>query len=396
MRQGEHRAGRREPLGLEHGRRRGLRSAGFQLLYLLAAFALALIVPQIPIGFTVSSARATEALVVTGAGVTTFIGVVYSLLFLVVQFGATTFTPRLNLFRDDPIVWHSFGFFAGILVFSFTAAFSIGGDDEEVTALVPIMQVVLLLAALALFRQLQSRAFRSIQLASILAQVADRGREVIDRLYPASRAAAPGPARVRGRDPRTVVTWPERMAVLQVIDVAPLVQRAQQTDAEIEFHARPGDTLAESDVLAIVHGGDGSAWDDIVLAAARVGQERTFEQDPLFALRVLADIALRALSPAINDPTTAVQALDAIESLLRPLAVRDLDVGMVRDPAGTVRVTAPMPEWEEFIGVALDEIVPSASSSIHLQRRLERMLEELMRRARAERRGALETRLAKL
>jgi uncharacterized membrane protein len=67
-----------------------------------------------------------EALVAVGTGIVTFIGVVYSLLFLVVQFGTTTFTPRPNVFRDAPIVWHAFGYFAGIMVFSFTAAFSIG------------------------------------------------------------------------------------------------------------------------------------------------------------------------------------------------------------------------------------------------------------------------------
>jgi uncharacterized membrane protein len=72
-----------------------------------------------------------EALVAVGIGIVTFIGVVYSLLFLVVQFGTTTFTPRLNLFRDTPIVRHTFGYFAGIMVFSFTAAFSIGGGKSR-------------------------------------------------------------------------------------------------------------------------------------------------------------------------------------------------------------------------------------------------------------------------
>jgi uncharacterized membrane protein len=364
----------------------------------LVAFGLGLIVPQIPIGFTTPSARTTEALVVAGTGVVTFIGVVYSLLFLVVQFGATTFTPRLNLFRDARIVGHSFGFFTGIFVFAFTAAFAIGAEDDEVTALVPITLVLLLLAALALFRRLQGRAFRSIQLASTLAQVAARGREVIDHLYPASRTPSPGPAEtaIQEPDPRTtrqVVAWPERLAVLQVIDAQSLAEHARRAGAEIEFRVRPGDTLVEGDVMAVVHGGDDDL-DDVVLAATRTGQERTFEQDPLLALRVLADIALRGLSPAVNDPTTAVEALGAIDSLLRPLAERDLHVGVVRDAEGRTRVLAPMPEWEEFVSVALDEIIPLASTSIHLHRRLQRMLEALIQRAPAERRGALEQRLA--
>ena len=392
---------RRERLGLEQGRRRGLRSSGIQLAYLVVAFGLGLLVPQIPIGFTTPSVRTTEALLATGASVVTFIGVVYSLLFLVVQFGTTTFTPRLNLFRDAAIVWHSFGFFTGIFVFSFTAAFSIGAAEEEVTGLVPITLILLLIAALGVFRRLQSSAFSSIQLASTLTHVAERGRQVIDHLYRPSDGRSPGPAEagIRARDPHTasrVVAWPQRLVVLQVIDAQALAERARQAGVEIEFHARPGDTLAEGDVLALVQGDDDSALDDAVFAATRVGPERTFEQDPLLALRVLADIALRGLSPAINDPTTAVQALDAIDSLLRPLAVRDLHVGVVRDAEGLPRVTAPMPEWEEFVSVALDEIVPQASTSIHVHRRLERLLEDLARRAPAERRTAVETRLVKL
>jgi uncharacterized membrane protein len=141
-----------------------------------------MLVPRIPIGFTTPSARITEALVARGASVVTFIGVVYSLLFIVVQFGTTTFTPRLNLFRDARIVPHSFGFFARVFVFSFTAAFSISADDKEVTGLVPITLGLLLVGALALFGRLQSSAFRSIQLASTLTQVGGRGREVIDHL----------------------------------------------------------------------------------------------------------------------------------------------------------------------------------------------------------------------
>jgi uncharacterized membrane protein len=77
-------------------------------------------------------------LVAVGAGFVPFIGFVYSMLFLVVQFGSTTFTPRLNLFRDDPIVWHAFSFFTAVIVFAFTAAFEIG-TASKTTLLVPVV-----------------------------------------------------------------------------------------------------------------------------------------------------------------------------------------------------------------------------------------------------------------
>jgi hypothetical protein len=93
-----------------------------------------------------------------------------------VQFGATTFTPRLNLFRDAPIVWHAFSFFTAVIAFSFTAAIQIG-SAAETTALVPIIVGIAVLGAITLLRILQTSAFKSIQLASILQQLTQRGRD---------------------------------------------------------------------------------------------------------------------------------------------------------------------------------------------------------------------------
>jgi uncharacterized membrane protein len=194
--------------------------------------------------------------------------------------------------------------------------------------------------------------------------------------------------------PRRDVIWPDRAAVLQVIDVPPLIRRARREDVTIEFFARPGDTVPEAGVLALIHGRHEPGLERAILAATRSGRERTFEQDPLFAVRVLADIALRGMSPAVNDPTTAVQALDAIDSLLRPLAVRDLDIGRIWDEHGALRIVVPMPAWEDFIAVALDEVIPLSVTSIHVRRRIRRMLEELIECAPPERHAALQARLS--
>jgi len=97
----------------------------------------------------------------------------------------------------------------------------------------------------------------------------------------------------------------------------------------IVLRVRIGDTLQEGAPAVDLHGGD--MTDAAVLAALVTGQERIFHQDPLFAFRLLADIGLQALSPAINDPATAVQVLDTVESLLQVLVSRDLDVAQVVD-----------------------------------------------------------------
>lgn len=92
---------------------------------------------------------------------------------------------------------------------------------------------------------------------------------------------------------------------------------------------------------------------------------------------MLADIALRALSAAVNDPTTAVQALDAMDGLLRALATRELDVGRIADRDGTLRITLVLPTWEDYLACALDEIMALREVSPNVSRRILRLLDEL-------------------
>ena len=100
-------------LGRGLRRRRRLRVGITQLFYVIVGVVLGLLIPHVLVGFTVPRAETVQMLFAVGAGLLTFIGVIFSLLFLVVQFGSTTFTPRLNLFYTSPIVWHAFGFYTG-------------------------------------------------------------------------------------------------------------------------------------------------------------------------------------------------------------------------------------------------------------------------------------------
>ena len=381
-------------LGRALRRRRRLRVGITQLLYIAAGFALGVLIPQIPVGFTVPHVETAQMLFAVGAGLVTFIGVVFSLLFLVVQFGTTTFTPRLNLFHSSPIVWHAFGFYTGVLVFAFVAAFNASGGDR-MSGLVPIVTVVLLLAAIALFRSLQMRAFSSIQLASTLAQVTKRGRQVLDGVYPdrplSESGTAPSPRELPQGEHEVV--WTSDPGVLQAIDVPLITGAARGADVVIEILVPIGETVQQQAPVAMVHGPCDVSLEALVLKAVHTGVERTFDQDPALAFRVLADIALRAVSPAINDPTTAVQVLDSEESLLRMLVARDLDVCEVRGPGGTTRVLLPLPRWEDYVSLSFDELIDMGAAHAPIRRRLERLLCDLNALAPATRRPALLLRL---
>jgi uncharacterized membrane protein len=107
-----------------------------------------------------------------------------------------------------------------------------------------------------------------------------------------------------------------------------------------------------------------------LLQAIHFGFQRTSEQDPKYPVRMLVDIAIKALSPAINDPTTAVQAIDQIEDLLRRLGGHDLDAGYACDADGNLRLIFPMPSWEDYLALAFDEIRHYGAASVQVVRRL--------------------------
>ncbi len=335
--------------------RRPLRAGLVQLLCALAGLVLGVLLPRISTETSVASSRVTEALVGVGFGILGLVSIIFSLLFLVVQWAFGSLSPRLNLFRDDPIVWRTFGLAVGVFVFSVTSALAIG-NKPEVSVIVPATEVAAMLAALAMLRTLQVRAFASIQLAPTLAAIATRGRGIIDDLYPRADPAGRPPA--ASLPPfRRAVTWPHRQVILQQLDLRRLVGAADH--AVIVFRAGIGDTLQEGARLADLHGSE--VPDAMIFGGLVTGPERTFNQDPLFAFRLLADIGMRALSPAVNDPATAVQVLDTLESLLVPLASRDLDVAEIADGAGDVRVVLALPRWDDYLQTALDDLIESGA-----------------------------------
>ena len=376
------------PLGRFARPRRRLRAGLVQLLCVLGGLGLGLLLPRITTGATVASSRVTDVLVGVGFGVLGLVTIIYSLLFLVVQWAFTSLSPRLTLFRDDPIIWRTFAFAVGVFVFSVTTALVIG-NQQKVSVIVPAAEIVAVLAALALIRTLQTKAFASIQLAPTLAAIAGQGRGILDDLYPRPCPAHPPPAAPLPPQLRGII-WPRRQAILQQLDLARLVA-AGGGGAVIVLRAGMGDTLQQGAPVADLHGGE--AADAAVLAGLVTGPERTFDQDPLFAFRLLADIGMRALSPAVNDPATAVQVLDTTESLLQLLVSRDLDVAEVADGTGTVRVVLALPSWDDYLRIALDDLLEAAAQAPMVLLRARALLTTLLDAAPPERQPPVTRRL---
>jgi uncharacterized membrane protein len=233
---------------------------------------------------------------------------------------------------------------------------------------------------------------KALRPSGALWAVASWGREVIESVYPRPFAQAPGkdltPGTVLNTKPTRIIPT-HKDGVVLAFDIPGLVLLAQRNDCVIELVPQVGDFVAAGDPLFLIFDGGESLPADALYQSIALGQERTLELDPAFAFRMIVDIASKGLSPAINDPTTAVLAIDQIHHLLRNVGSRSLDDERVRDAAGRLRLAYRTPDWEDFVHLAVTEIRQFGGASIQIARRLKAMLENLMQTLPQERAGLL-------
>jgi uncharacterized membrane protein len=226
------------------------------------------------------------------------------------------------------------------------------------------------------------KGLRDLQITYVLHAIGDQGREVLRETFQrldeeedsqSKRGGVTGNVSELGPVVQTLRYFAPPRAITS-LDIGDLVRQAQKAEAAIVMECGVGDTLVENTLLLQVHGARTALPERNLMRAIHFGFERTSEQDPKYPIRLLVDIAIKALSPAINDPTTAVQAIDQIEDLLRRLGGHDLDAGYGYDANGVLRLIFPMPTWEDYLVLAFDEIRHYGASSVQVMRRLKSAL----------------------
>jgi uncharacterized membrane protein len=323
---------------------------------------------------------------------------VCSALLVAVQLASAQLTPRIIavVFRD-PVTKFS------LTLFVFTFTFSLGALIR-VTSSVPLLTAHLAayssLVSLGVFFYLIDHVGRALRPSGALRAVARQGRQVIDSVYPRpfadsqDKEVQEAALVLEGTPTATVPN--HRDGVVLAFDQAGLLTLAQRADCVLQMVPEVGDHVAAGDALFRVFRGGVPPSARALGQSVAVGQERTLEQDPTFAFRMMVDIASKALSPAINDPTTAVLAVDEIHHLLRTVGNRYLDTGQVRDRAGRLRLVYRTPDWEDFVHLAVTEIRHYGRDSIQVVRRLRAMLESLIQALPEARAGLLRQELAVL
>ena len=369
-----------------------IRLSGAMWLPVLAAnvvaIALAIVLPVLDehIGdqrtLPITTSAAQTIFGALAGGMITFTGIVFSAVFVAAQIQTSSYSPRLAArIRRDPVVIAGLAFPTASASYALVALAAIGRQTNLSGDFVPAITVLfgLVLAAVTLgaFVALVQRAFESTQIGGILRTLMRRAFAVIDDVHPRGAptedAAAAPPADARPREIRH--TSPP--AVIAAIDRAALLRVAEQTGGFVDVVPVVGEYLASGRVVLRISGARADPEPRLVRRVFVLARQRTVDQDPAFVLRMLVDIAIRALSPAVNDPTTAVQVLDRVETLLVELAGRHPGPSIVVDDDGRARARVTAPRWSAYVELGLMEIRRYGADSPQVARRLTALYDRL-------------------
>ena len=309
-----------------------------------------------------------------------FIVFTFGSLLVALQVASAQLTPRIiatTLLRDR-VIKYSVGLNVFTLMF---AVHGLNRTGSTVMELATFLAALLGIACLASFLFFIDHAARLLRPVNIVALVSDQGMEVVRSVYRGAVSREPA----RG-DPLNlpvtavrIVPMTGRSMIVLAVEIDALVAQAESVGGIIEFIPQVGDFVATGEPLFRLHGGAVALDDEALRRSIAFGPERTMEQDPMFSFRILVDIALKALSPAINDPTTAVLAMDQIHRLLRTVGLRRLHDELVHDSAGRVRLVLRTPNWDDFVHTAFTEIRACGANNVQIARRMRAMLENLVR-----------------
>jgi uncharacterized membrane protein len=320
-----------------------------------------------------------------------FVAVVFATTLVAIQLAASQYSPRtVRIFIRSRVTRITLGLFLATFVFSLIVLVSNRASVSSAKQFAPVVSVTALLAlSLATvfgFVAYLHGVVRLMRVQYLLETIASESRRSIEENFPPASAyvdvepPAPDPAAHR-------LCYTGTAGVITATDLHGLAELCRRNECWLELTVGVGEYLAHGTPVAMVHGGN--LHDRDVTRFFLIRGERTFVQDPAFGFRQLVDIAIRALSPAVNDPTTGVQAIDRISDLLAITGGRLDPTGLRVDSSGTVRVKRKLRNFEGLLVLALTEVIRYGADAPQVVRRLRGMLDELESTLSPERQAAI-------
>jgi uncharacterized membrane protein len=353
----------------------------------------------VPEALAYSEATASTILSAVSGAMVGLLGFVVTIGVLVVQMATGSLSPRfMRIWYRDRLQKLVLAGFVATFTFSFTLLGSVEpGSVPHVGVSLAGATVAVDLVLLLVYLDRFVHRLRPVSVAAVMARA---GVEVVLRVqHHAHAQPAPVDTPPVGREPAARVLA-RRSGSLQAVNVAGILRIATARDLVCVMPCAVGDFVTNGSVLVEVYGSPTVADERRLRGMFALGRERTLDQDPAFALRIMVDVAIRALSPAVNDPTSATQVVDHVGGLLLALgrAQQPGDPGghVRTDAQGRVRLAFPRRSWCDYLDLAVTEIRRYGSTSMQITRRLRAMLEEVRAAVPPEQRPAVEQQLAAL
>lgn len=372
---------------------------------MLAAVALAIVLVEVdarfpqeafsrwPRLFGAGAAGARGLLSTVASSTITVAGVVFSITLVALTLASTQYSSRvLRTFTADRVNHVVLGSFLGIFAYCLVVLRTIRDGEEGafVPSLAVFVGMLLAFVGLALLVWFIHHIATAIQASQLLAAIAVETLRSVDATHPPAEArvagsgAKPGRHGVRDRagcdqrdeadceldpEPPALPGEPQVVAAsthgyLRSADIAGLIAFARERHGVVRLERRIGDFVVPGQPMVAVSAGVLSASERRQLRSmCTIGVQRTVEQDPAFGVRQLVDVALKALSPGVNDTTTAVMCIDYLTAILVQLGPRPVAV-QHHDDDGEVRLITRGPTWARLVAGAVDQIRQNADANV--------------------------------
>lgn len=313
-----------------------------------------------PLVFQGTPDDARNVLVAIASTMVTVIALVLGLMVVALTLSSTQYSPRLlrNFLRDgaNKAVLSAF-----VATFAYSAAglYTVGVSNGDRTNSYPHLAVsfaiVLLFVSLGALVYQVHHISHSMQVDAIMRQVEDATQGVLRRV-----TVTPCPGEPPSVPATATAIRASRSGYVQTIHPEPLIEAGSVHRVNVAIMHRVGEHVVAGYPIAWVWFADGGAVEPVAVEAAvresiRLGFERTLEQDAAFGIRQLVDMASKALSPAVNDPYTAVQATNHLAVIMGSIARREHGIAVCPTAAGTT-VTVPGYSFGDYLELACAQI----------------------------------------
>jgi uncharacterized membrane protein len=337
------------------------------------------VVERWPLFFGAGAAGARGLLGAVAGSMITVAGVVFSITLVALSLTSSQYTPRvIRIFMRDRLNQVALGVFVGIFAYCLVVLRAIRGGDEGgfVPSLAVMAGLILAFVGIAFLILFIHHIAVSIQASSIIATTARETIAAVDHLFP-KELGEDGDEEADGSRWMSLANQPwfdvpaRKTGSIEDVDADALLDAARKRSTILRMERGIGEFVIEGAPLVSVidPGGLDDETTAEINAAYAIGRQRMVETDAGFGIRQIVDIAMKALSPGINDTTTAVMCVDYLAAILVRLAARRIAVSPRLDQ-GKLRVIARGPSFESLVAEAFDQIRQNAAGNVAIMSRM--------------------------